>query len=271
MNAQPLLFLGDARRSAITVRMASAARRWRQQWIPGADDRFDASCEDPQAEGFAVPVAAVATSCWALEVAGERTAVLLLPHTMFAWCVLEAGAQAPDLGGAFAADSIAEKLEQEVARTLLAETCVHDAREVARVERLATAELPEWSRATRAWTLNLKASSCARGCTLLVAASRLELLAPSRALPRAGDALGARRDAIGENVVALRAVVGATSMSVTELAELALDDVLVLDQHLSEPVTLVAPGTGAAVVAGSLGRAGARRAIKVAGIPAHRI
>ena len=64
------------------------------------------------------------------------------------------------------------------------------------------------------------------------------------------------------------AVVGETSMSVSELAELAVDDVLVLDQRLVEPVTLVSPGSGAAVAAGSLGRSGARRAIKVAGIPA---
>ena len=59
-------------------------------------------------------------------------------------------------------------------------------------------------------------------------------------------------------------------MSVTELADLALDDVLVLDQHLAEPVTLVAPQSGVAVAAGNLGRAGARRAIKVAGLPAQR-
>ena len=271
MSAQPLLFLGDRRRDAVALRTASAARRWRQHWVPGADDSFEVSCEAPAAEGFAAPVAAVATSCWALEIAGERVAVLLLPHGTFAWCVLEAGAQALDLGAGFAADSLAEKLEQEVARTLLAEICLRDAREAASVVRLAATELPAWSRATRAWTLNLETTGCSRGCVLLVAASRLELLAPARALQRGGAALGARSDAVGENVVTLRAIVGETSMSVTELAELALDDVLVLDQHLSEPVTLMAPGTGAAVVAGSLGRAGARRAIKVAGIPAPRI
>lgn len=270
MNAIPLLFLGDKRREALATRLASAARRWRQHWVPGAADIFEATCEAPAADGFASPVAAVAISCWALEIAGERVAVLLLPHGTFAWCVLEPGAQALDLGGAFAADSLAEKLEHEVAHTLLAQACLRDAREVAGVSRLSATELPDWSRAARAWTLNLRTPGCARGCVLLVAAARLDLLAPARALPRGADALGARRDAVGENVVALRAVVGETSMSVSELAELALDDVLVLDQHLTEPVTLMAPATGAAVVAGSLGRAGARRAIKVAGIPAHK-
>lgn len=269
MNAQPLLFLGDTRRSAIAARVAAAARRWRQHWVPGAGETFESTCDAPQAGGFAAPVAAVATSCWALDVAGERVAVLLLPHGTFAWCVLEAGAASLDLGGAFAMDSLAETLEHEVARSLLTETCLRDAREAANVTRLPASELPDWSRAARAWTLALKTAGCGRGCTLLVAAARLEVLAPARALPR-GATLGTRRDSVGENVVTLRAVVGEASMSVTELAELALDDVLVLDQHLAEPVTMIAPDSGAAVVAGNLGRAGARRAIKVAGIPGQK-
>lgn len=266
MNAQPLLFLGDRRRAALTAGAASAARRWRQHWVPGANDTFEADCEAPHAAGFSAPVATMATSCWALDVAGERVAVLLLPHGTLAWCVLESGAASLDLGAAFAADSLADQLEHEVARTLLAETCLRDSREVASVTRIANPDLAEWSRAARAWTLSLRTAGCARGCALLVAASRLELLAPARK-PVRGDLL-ARRDAVGENVVELRALVGETSMSVTELAELAVDDVLVLDQLLTEPVTLVSPGTGAAVAAGNLGRSGARRAIKVAGIPA---
>jgi hypothetical protein len=268
MSTQPLLFLGDRRRTAVAARIASGARRWRQHWVPGADEAFDAECGAPQPEGFASPVASVATSCWALDVAGERVATLLLPHGTFAWCVLEAGAAALDLGGAHSADSLSETLEREVARTFFAETCLRDAHEVATVTRLATAELAEWSRAHRAWTLSLAAAGCTRGCVLLVAAARLEVLAPART-PVRGDVLGIRRDAVGENVVSLRAVVGETSMSVTELAELALDDVLVLDQRLTDPVALLSPQSGAAVVAGSLGRSGARRAIKIAGIPAR--
>jgi hypothetical protein len=266
MSAQPLLFLGDRRRAAITTRTATAARRWRQHWLTAANDSFAVECEAPRATGPASPIAAVATGCWALDVAGERVATLLLPHGTFAWCVLEAGAAALDFGGGVAAESLAGELEQEVARTLLAEVCLRDAREVAAVTRIAASELQDWSRAQRAWKLTLTTPGCTRGCVLLVAGSRLELLAPARP-PVPGDALGVRRDAVGENVVKLRAVVGETSMSVTELAELALDDVLVLDQRLTDPVTLWSPESGAAVVAGNLGRSGARRAIKVAGIP----
>lgn len=267
MSAQPLLFLGDRRRAALTTRVASAARRWRQHWVPGANEEFEAECAAPQPAGFAAPVAAAATSCWALEVAGERVAVLMLPHGTFAWCVLESGTPALDLGGSPNADSLALSLEQEVARTLLAEACLRDAREVASVTPIAGSELADWSRTARAWTLSLRVPGCARGCVLLVAAARLELLVPARA-PAGGERPGVRRDAIGENVVALRAVVGETAMSVTELAGLALDDVLVLDQRLTEPVALVSPRNGMAVAAGNLGRSGARRAIKVAAIQA---
>jgi len=265
VSAPPLLFLGERRRAAIVARTASAARRWRQHWVPAASDEFDATCDAPQRGGFAAPVAAAATSCWALEVAGERVAVLLLPHGTFAWCVLESGAPSLDLGGAPGGESLASSLEKEVARSLLAETCLREPREVANVAPIASAEIAEWSRSARAWTLSLRSPACARGCVLLVAAARLEQLAPART-PVAGERPGVRREAIGENFVALRAVVGETALSVPELAGLALDDVLVLDQRLTEPVALVSPGNGTAVAAGNLGRSGSRRAIKVAAI-----
>ena len=70
------------------------------------------------------------------------------------------------------------------------------------------------------------------------------MLAPARGpTPKIA---GRRREAIG-NTVALRAEVGETSLSINELADLALDDVLVLDQHLAEPVSLVRRKSGTAV------------------------
>ncbi len=57
-------------------------------------------------------------------------------------------------------------------------------------------------------------------------------------------------------------------MPVGELADLALDDVLVLDQPLNEPIAVVCGKSAAPVVAGNLGRAGARRAIKITGAKA---
>jgi flagellar motor switch/type III secretory pathway protein FliN len=270
MKAPPLLYLGDRRRSAVITRIATASRRWRQMWSPRADDTFEVVCDEPAAGGFSEPVASVATTCWALDVGGDRTAVLLLPHSTFAWVVHEgAGAQPPDSAGMPAQGSIAGTLEHEVARTLLTELCAPDARESSSVARLPADSLPEWSRAARAWSLHVKALLAGRGFCLLVSAASLEVLAPARTIP-AERSLAARRDAIGENTVALRAVVGETLLSINELAELALDDVLVLDQHLSEPVSLVGAPSGTPVGAGNLGRAGTRRAIKVAGVNAQR-
>jgi len=96
----------------------------------------------------------------------------------------------------------------------------------------------------------------------------MEALLPARA-PVTQPLESARR-AIGENTVALRAVVGETRIPVGELAELAIDDVLVLDHALTAPLTVVCGKSLAAVVAGNLGRAGARRAIKGTGAPAPR-
>ncbi|HEY6124845.1 MAG TPA: FliM/FliN family flagellar motor C-terminal domain-containing protein [Steroidobacteraceae bacterium] len=270
MKAPPLLFLGDRRREAVITRIAAASRRWRQMWSPGADDAFEAVCDAPAVGGFSEPVASVATTCWSIDVGNERTAVLLLPHSTFAWVVHEgAGALPPDSAGMQAPDSVTGKLEYEVARTLLTELCAPEIREPVSVTRLPADALPDWSRDTRAWSLHVKAPASGRGFCLLVSAARLELLAPARAVV-ADKSLAARRDAIGDHTVALRAVVGETSLSINELADLALDDVLVLDQHLSEPVSLVGAPSGTPVGAGNLGRAGSRRAIKVAGVNAQR-
>jgi len=268
MKVQPLLFLGDRRRTALQERVAASARRWRQAWAPQASETFEASCEAPTASGFTAPVASVAISGWELCVGGDRVAVLLLPHVTFAWCVHEAGGAPLDGAAPVSPGSLGERLEHEVARSALLETCGTDRREVASVERASLAELGEWSRATRAWTVNVK-SAGGRGFTLLLAAQRIELLAPARAAT-GSQPLASRSDAVGENTVTLRALVGETRVPVGELAGLAVDDVLVLDQSLGEQVAVVCREGELPVVAGNLGRAGARRAIKITGANAQR-
>ena len=267
MSAQPLLVLGDSRRRVLLTRLADGARRWRGGWAPGSAEKFEAQCEATPRSGYSGPVAAVSTSCWALDVSGERVAVLLLPHVTFSWCVMEAGGLAPDISASVDPDSLAEKLEQEVATSLFKEICA-PANDAPSVRRITPGEIESWSREVRAWTAQLRSTDSARMFTLLLDARRVEALAPARAVVR--GALNTRRSAVGDNHITLRALVGEASMSVSELADLAIDDVLVLDQHLSEPVTLIADHTGHAVAAGNLGRAGARRAVKVAGMPAQK-
>ena len=269
MKPQPLLFLGDKRRSALLARVSESARRWRQHWVARAEDTFDSTCEAPGAGGFSGSVASLATSCWWLTVADERLAALLLPHATFGWAVQEQGGLAAESVATAGGESLAEHLEREVARTLFVEFCGVEERAQMTIERLPAAQLADWSRSARAWTLNVRAPGNGRTFTLLVKAALIESLAPARGLPRPGS-LDSRREAIGDNTVALRAVVGEASMSVNELAELTLDDVLVLDQRLGELVTLVSPVSGTAITTGSLGRSGARRAIRIAGPAAHR-
>jgi hypothetical protein len=266
MKPQPLLFLGQKRKQLLLARMADSARRWRTSWIAQSTDTFEAQCEPPAAGGHTELVASVSTSCWALEISEERQAVLLLPHSTWLWAVQEAGVTSLDNPGTPDADSMAGKLEQEVATSLFTELCAVDRREALVVTRVASDTLAEWSRGCRAWTLQLRAPGAGRAFTLLVSAQRFEMLAPARAvLPPAQ--LASRRDAVGGNSLSLRAVVGELSMSVSELADVAIDDVLVLDQHLTDPVAVLAAQSRIPVAAGNLGRAGARRAIKISSIP----
>jgi flagellar motor switch/type III secretory pathway protein FliN len=264
-RAQPLLYLGEKRRQVLCARGNDALRRWRQSWMPDATDGFDVTAEPPSPKGFSAPIAGAMTSCWGLELGAQRLAVLLLPHATFAWAVQGSVPAAFDATTSPGRDSLAERLEQAVAGSLLGELCQLD-RQAVTASRIAPDAIQDWSFDVRAWILHAKASG-GRGLSVLLAAARVEVLVPARA-PVTG-ALDSRHDAVAENTVALRGVVGQTFMSVSELADLAIDDVLVLDQALTEPVTLVSPPTGSAVAAGNLGRVGARRAIKVAGIPAQ--
>jgi flagellar motor switch/type III secretory pathway protein FliN len=258
MKPQPLLFLGKRRREALEARLAAGARRWRQAWTEEGVEGFEAACEPPSAAGFTSPVAMVATSAWQLNRAGECIAVLLLPHATFAWMVQQGGAVD---SVAMAEGSLGERLEREVARSLLLEVGGVDAHQAADVTRSSPDELREWSRNARAWTMTLRATH-GRSCTLLLSSAGVEMLAPARA-PVDAPPLGARREAVGENTVRLRAVIGETRIPVGELAGLALDDVLVLDQPLSEPVSLVCGHAALTVAAANLGRSGARRAVKI--------
>jgi hypothetical protein len=268
MSTQPLLFLGDKRRRALLARVAESARRWRGSWAAQSTETFEAQCE-PTAGGYSEPVASISIGCWALEIDGERQAILLLPHSTLLWSVHETGLSALEGAGVAGADSIAGKLEQEVATTLFTEICAIERREAVVVTRVAGDSLAVWSRGCRAWALQVRAQSAGRAFTLLLSARRLEMLAPARAVTRPAP-LASRRDLVGGNGVSLRAVVGEVEMSVNELAGIAVDDVLVLEQHLSEPVELFAAHSRATVAAGNLGRSGARRAIKITAIAAHK-
>jgi ribosomal protein L12E/L44/L45/RPP1/RPP2 len=165
--------------------------------------------------------------------------------------------------------TIADELEEEVARTLISDLCGVDPREAIVVTRVPGDSLADWSRDCRAWTLQLRATGSGRTFTLLMSARRFEMLTPARAvLPSA--ALVTRREAVGGNSLSLSAVVGEVEMSVSELADVSIDDVLVLDQHLADPIALLASHSHIPVAAGNLGRAGARRAIKITSIAASR-
>jgi flagellar motor switch/type III secretory pathway protein FliN len=231
-------------------------------------EEFIVSVEPPAPTGEMSPVAGALTSCWMLELGAQGLAVLLLPHRTSCWAMLQSGLPALDARPSTGTDSLAERLEQEVAASLLAELCLVDRRQPASVCRTPADALADWAKAVRAWTIHAR-SSDDRAFSVLLAASRMEMLAPA-VLPLVRAPLESRRAAVSENMVALRGVVGETSMSVTELADLAVDDVLLLDQSLTGQVALVAQRGGAAVALGNLGRAGAKRAIRVAGLPAQQ-
>ena len=196
-----------AGRARVRVRPALAPA-----WVPRAADTFEAECEAPAAGGFAGAVASIATSCWAIDVADERVAVLLLPHATFVWAC-RSRAASPRI-----AWRRRRRIAGGAARTrsranLVAGICgVEGAR--AAIERLPAAELGEWSRAARAWTLNVRAAGKAARSRCWSRAARIESLAPARGVPRRPRARLAARGNRRQHGVAARS--GGRSIDVGE-------------------------------------------------------
>jgi len=98
--------------------------------------------------------------------------------------------------------------------------------------------------------------------TLLLTSRLIESLVPPRSAERASSAVTRRRPAIAEERVSVEAVLGDAEVSLRDLAQLAIDDVIVLDRPLRAAGRLTMPdGTSVASIA--IGRCGDRRAVSI--------
>jgi hypothetical protein len=259
---KPLLVLGDRRREALESRVAQALARWRAAWSGQAAESFALEAQEYGGEPHAGLIAGAATHCWAS--GGENVdAVLLLPNASLSWAV--SSSAGTSLGSEVTlsdtpAESCLASLEHELVGTLFREV-LGGSTGGSGPRRLSPGDVDGWARDARCWRLQAQGAGSIRGFTLLLSASAIDALLPRPRLEKAS--LEPRRAAVGDDRVALRAVLGDTAVSVSDLAQLAVDDVILLDQSLTDSLRLVSARSGAAVAAAQLGRAGPRRAVKL--------
>jgi len=251
---EPLLLIGARRRAALREAFVACVQAWRNEW---------ATATDPMRVLFAEEV----------EHGGARNGHAVYvsmksgTHGKLAWIQAEHDAVPGWLGiaahaepNSLASHAVAREFQLEMVRSL----CTTLARQAhiddSTSECTSATERPAWRGRSLAVTIQM---GPARAKTTLLLSPRLvELLAPPRSGERSSPAPSRRRPAIAEERVLVEAVLGDAEVSLRDLAQLAVDDVIVLDRPLRAGGWLTMPdGTSVASIA--LGRCGERRAISV--------
>lgn len=255
-SCEPMMLLGASRRQRLVQSLQQVLEEWRQQWSGGSHvaleiDVAEALCRKPTmsaGSAFAFGAAAGNDRLLAISVPVEAQHELL-------------GVPAPrsivEGGGETASAVVGEAL---------CALCVRLARAKATTGVNVTPLAAE--KMSQAWgqyglTVTVKGAG---ERVLLRARLSPELLAamlPSQA-PKTAEPLVSRRSAIGIETVAVNAWLGEAEVSLGELANLQVGDVILLETNLSGAGHLALPD-GRELAKIRLGSAAGRRAVSVIG------
>jgi hypothetical protein len=252
--AEPLLLIGARRRAALHDTLVACVQAWRKDWSAAADPVRVLLAEE------------VEHTCVR---SGPATCISMrsAAHGGLAWVHAEHDALAAWLGIAAHAEHsspgshvIAREFQAEMLRALCAVLARRAHIDDTIVDATPGAERSNRRARALATTIQIGAS---RAKTILLLSSRLvELLVPPRSVERASSAVTRRRPAVAEERVSVEAVLGDAEVSLRDLAQLVIDDVIVLDRPLRAAGRLTMPdGTGVASIA--IGRCGDRRAVSI--------
>jgi hypothetical protein len=266
-DAVPLLLLGDSRRRAIADRVARSLEEWQRQWLPDLAQTIRVDIEDVRARP--IDIRAHEACCFQVTANGDTPLVLVVPRRSLAGLV-GAPSHGAEASSRFADDrSLAAALEREALLRLA--SCVlgkEPAREPAQIEltRLpqgAVDVLREFDAARYACAcVTLGDARCVLDA--LISPALAERLLPERPVAPAVERVERRRSAAAEQIVEVDGLLGHAEVSLADLAALAVGDVIVLQQSLSEAGAIAVRG-GERVTGAAPGRVDGKRAIQIRG------
>jgi flagellar motor switch/type III secretory pathway protein FliN len=252
--SEPLLLIGARRRAALREAFVACVNAWRKEWTTAADPVRVLLAEEVEHGGSRSGHAV----CMSMKSA---------THGKLAWIQAEHDALPGWLGVAahtepnsLSSHAVAREFQVEMTRALCTTLARRARVDDATVECTSGTERPD--RRCRSLAVTIQMGSSRAKTTLLLTPRLVELLVPPRSGERSSATLGRRRPAIAEERVSVEAVLGDAEVSLRDLAQLAVDDVIVLDRPLRAGGRLTMPdGTNVASIA--LGRSGERRAISI--------
>jgi hypothetical protein len=252
--SEPLLLIGARQRAALREALVACVQAWRKEWTTAADSARVLLAEEVEhggaRSGHAVCVSLVSATH------GKLAWVQAEHDALPGWLGIAAHSEA----GSSGSHAVAREFQVEMVHALCAALARRARIDDTTIECMPGTERPD--RRGRSLAVTIQLSSSRAKTTLLLTPRFVEALVPPRRGERSAAALGRRRPAIGEERVSVEAVLGEAEVSLRDLAQLAVDDVIVLDRPLRAGGSLTMPdGTSVASIA--LGRCGERRAISI--------
>lgn len=253
MAYRPFKLLNASERAALARLAGAALAGWRQAWAAPATPAVDFDCA-PAAESVALR----AQSGWLSFAAGAGTLYLADGRRVLALvrAAIAGGEEGADpAAGSIAADLVRTGLQDLAARLIGTPATRGDA-------GAGVAPPPElWSRGSGAARINLPMPD-GDVVALLDAGLVAELLADLPARPRRASPLIPPQLGIGGLPVQVQAWLGSTDIDLATFQTLAVNDVLLLDSRIDQPLRITVAGRDAAPRA-VLGLAGQQKAIRL--------
>jgi flagellar motor switch/type III secretory pathway protein FliN len=262
----PYLVLGDARRAALAEHVRVRVERWRKQWNADEHCAVDVEVLDAQEsvrDGRLTGGHMHDAECFRVSGGPRPVLVMVVPARCFSRVIGILGDVGESIGRSLHEPGLAEQLELEALRLLAREFRSTDALEATldRSSASGSDTLREYASFRYGCAL-VRIGQSRQPFVLLMSPELMSAAIPVRGATASVERLERRKAAIAEEPVDIEAVLGEGIVSVNELAALAVGDVIVLEQKLSESACLSIRG-GGRIVGAAPGRLEALRAVQI--------
>jgi flagellar motor switch/type III secretory pathway protein FliN len=258
----PIMLLGDTRKRVIGEYVRAGVERWRRAWA-----------EDPKPR-ITVEVAGTESlvgrwssqSCFQANSArGATLCMFVAPRCLPAIAGLRGWV--PDAAHRQSdPDTLAARLEFEGLQRLARELLSGARTEMTTFERTplpVPAAIRQFG-AARCPVASITLGEAEATFSIVLSPVFVAALLPTRNDSQQDERVEPRKSAVAEQSVGVEAVLGHAEVSIRELAQLAVGDVIVMDEVLSDPGSLQVEG-GGRVCRVALGRLDGRRAVQFRG------
>jgi hypothetical protein len=258
----PIMLLGDTRKRLIAEYVRAGVERWRRAWADDPKPRITVEVSGTES----LVGRWSSQSCFqASSARGATLCLFVAPRCLAAiaglrgW-VLDAANRQPD------PDTLAARLEFEGLQRLARELLVGARSEMTAFER-TTLPVPVAIRqfgAARCPVASITLGEAEATFSIAMSAVFVSSLLPTRNDSLQDERVEARRSAVAEQSVGVEVLLGHAEVSIRDLALLAVGDVFVMEESLSDPGSLQVEG-GGRVCRVALGRHDGRRAVQFRG------